>query len=213
MKKWTIYEFSKFLYFSFKKPNDEIKDKDLPKELRDFKLKDFPPIETLKFDFVNLKTEEFQPPKSITGKYPIGKPDYLGRSKKFKRIGDRGEQIVLRAERQFLERNGKSELAKKIEHIAERDDRAGFDILSYELDGTEKLIEVKATLRKIGRSKIFLTANELKISQERQNYHFYIIYEAGSKRPKIWKVEAAELISDKNIIKEPVLYQLNLSTK
>lgn len=213
MKNWSIYEFSKFLYFSFGNPKDEIKEKDLPKELRDFKLKDFPPIESLKFDFVNLETEEFEPSNSKQAKGKNKKPDYLGRSKKFKRIGDRGEQIVLRAERQFLEKNGKADLAKKVDHIAERDDRAGFDILSYELDGTEKPIEVKATLRKVGRSKIFLSANELKISEEKENYHFYIIYETGSKRPKIWKIKSEKLISDKNIIKEPVLYQLNLSTK
>ena len=213
MKNWSIYEFSKFLYFSFGNPKDEIKEKDLPKELRDFKLKDFPPIESLKFDFVSLETEEIEPSNSKQTKGKNKKPDYLGRSKKFKRIGDRGEQIVLRAERQFLEKNGKLDLAKKVDHIAERDDRAGFDILSYELDGSEKPIEVKATLRKVGRSRIFLSANELKISEEKENYHFYLIYETGSKRPKIWKIKAEKLISDKNIIKEPVLYQLNLSTK
>lgn len=213
MKKWTTYEFSKFLYFTFRNPNDEIKEKDLPKELRGFILKDFPPIESLKFDFVNLETVEFEPPNSEQAKGKNKKPDYLGRSKKFKRIGDRGEQIVLRAEKQFLEKNGKFELAEKVDHIAERDDKAGFDVLSYELDGTEKLIEVKATLRKVGASKIFLSANELKISEESENYYFYIIYETGSKRPKIWRIKAKKLISDKNIIKEPVLYQLNLSTK
>ena len=213
MKNWTVYEFSKFLYFSFGNPKDEIKEKDLPKELRDFKLKDFPPIESLKFDFVNLETEEFETSKSKQSKGKNKKTDYLGRSKKFKRIGDRGEQIVLRAERQFLEKNGKFDLAKKIDHIAERDDSAGFDILSYELDGTEKPIEVKATLRKVGRSKIYLSANELKKSEEKENYHFYIIYETGSNRPKIWKIKAEKLNSDKNIIKEPILYQLNLSTK
>lgn len=213
MKNWSIYEFSKFLYFSFGNPKDEIKEKDLPKELRDFKLKDFPPIESLKFDFVNLETEEFEPSNTQHTKRENKKPNYLDRSKKFKRIGDRGEQIVLRAERQFLEKNGKLDLAKKVDHIAERDDRVGFDILSYELDGTEKPIEVKATLRKVGRSKIFLSANELKISEEKENYHFYIIYETGSKRPKIWKIKAEKLMSDKNIIKEPVLYQLNLNTK
>ena len=214
MKNWSIYEFSRFLYFSFGNPKDEIKEENLPKELRKFKLKDFPPIETLKFDFVNLKTEEMEEPKKPkknTGKNK--KPDYLGRSKKFKRIGDRGEQIVLRAEKQFLEKNGKQNLAKKINHIAEKDDTVGFDILSFDLSGNEKQIEVKATLSKIGNSKIFLSANELKIAQEKDNYFFYIVYEAGSKKPKIWRIRATELLNDRNIIKEPILYQLNMRTK
>ncbi|MEH6764116.1 MAG: DUF3883 domain-containing protein [Aequorivita antarctica] len=213
MKDWSIYIFSKFLYSSFKNPNDEIKDDELPNELKDYKLKDFPPIETLKIDFVELQTEQIDPQNSGEEKSKNKKPDYSAQSKNFKRIGDRGEQIVLRAERQFLTKNGREDLAKKISHISEKDDRAGFDIMSYDLNGQEKPIEVKATLRKIGNSKFFLSANELLVSLKNNNYHFYLVYETGGKQPKIWKVKTSDLIDDKNIIKTPVLYQLNLYTK
>ena len=214
MKNWSIYEFSNFLYFSFGNPKDEMKEKDLPKQLRRFKLKDFPPIEMLKFDFVNLKTEEIVEPKKLSKNTTKNKkPDYLSRSKKFKRIGDRGEQIVLRAEKQFLEKNGKHNLAKKIDYIAEKDDTVGFDILSFDKNGNERQIELKATLSKIGNSHIFLSENELKVAQENDKYFFYIVYEAGSKKPKIWRIKAAELLNDRNIIKKPVLYQLNMKTK
>lgn len=214
MKNWTVYEFSKFLYYSFKNPNDEIKDEDLPEELRDFKLKDFPPIETLKFDFVNLQTEKIEIPKtSNNSKRKGSKIDYSNRSKKFKRIGDRGEQIVLRAERQFLEKNKKKELSILIEHISEKDDSAGYDILSFDLNGNKKFIEVKSTLRKIGKSDMFLSANELEVSEKVGNYYFYIVYEVGSERPKIWKVKSSDLINDSNVIKKPILYKLDLKTK
>jgi len=212
MKEWSVYEFSKFLYKSFGNPNDEIKEENISKELKGFKLKDFPPIESLKFDYVNLQTNKLPEPKE-KGKNKGTKIDYSNRSKKFKRIGDRGEQIVLRAERQFLKKNGKKDLAKLVDQISKRDDSVGYDIKSYELDGTEKLIEVKSTLRKIGKSNVFLSANELQVAENENNYYFYIIYEVGSKRPKIWKIKSSDLLNDSNIVKEPILYKLNMNTK
>jgi len=127
MKEWSVYKFSRFLYFSFGNPNDEIKEDHISKELKDFKLKDFPPIENLQFDYVYLQTNEFPEPKE-KGKNRGIKIDYSNRSKKFKRIGDRGEQIVLRAERQFLQENGKTNLAELVDQISERDDSVGYDI-------------------------------------------------------------------------------------
>jgi hypothetical protein len=212
MKSWTIYEFGKFLYYSFKNPNDEVKNKDLPKELKGFKLKDFPPIESIKFDFVSLRTEEIEPFNGSRRKNER-KIDYPLRSKNFKRIGDRGEQVVLRAERKFLEDNGRKDLSDLIEHISETDDSIGYDILSYNLDNSPKFIEVKSTLREVGVSNMFLTANELEVSENKDNYYFYIVYEVGSSRPKIWKVKGSDLINDTNIVKKPVLYKLYLKTK
>jgi len=212
MKEWSIYEFSKFLYFSFGRPNDEIKEENISKELTKFNLKDFPPIESLKFDYVKLLTDEL-PETTEKKKNKETKVDYSYRSRKFKRIGDRGEQIVLRAEKQFLKKNGRKDLAEIVDQISERDDSVGYDIKSYELDGTEKFIEVKATLRKIGNNNIFLSANELQVAENKENYYFYIIYEVGSKRPKIWKVRSSDFLNDSNIVKEPILYKLKMNTK
>ena len=212
MKEWSIYIFSKFLYSSFGRPNDEIKEENISKELKKFNLKDFPPIESLKFDYVELQTDELPEPKEKR-KGKETKIDYSNRSRKFKRIGDRGEQIVLRAEKLFLKKNGRKDLAELVDQISERDDSVGYDIKSYELDGTEKLIEVKSTLRKIGKSNVFLSANELQVAENENNYYFYIIYEVGSKRPKIWKIKSSDLLNDSNIVKEPILYKLNLNTK
>ncbi|MCT2409579.1 DUF3883 domain-containing protein [Chryseobacterium antibioticum] len=121
--------------------------------------------------------------------------------------------MVLRAERQFLKKNGKMDLAKLVDQVSDRDDSAGYDIKSYDLDGTEKLIEVKSTLRKIGKTSIFLSANELQVAKNKKNYYFYIIYEVGSTRPKIWRIKSSDLLEDENIVKEPILFKLNMSTK
>jgi len=213
MKNWTIYEFSKFLYFTFKNPKEVANDSGFPKELINFKLDDFPPIETLKHDFVDLATVETELPEKGNNKRKSRKADYPTRSKNYKKIGDRGEQIVLRAEQQYLKKNGKKKLATKIDHVSTKDDSVGYDILSYDIEGNPKPIEVKSTLKPIGQNKLFLTANELKVSQEEPNYHFYIVYEVGSKRPQIWRIKASDLIEDKNVKKEPVLYELNLKTE
>ena len=57
MKDWSIFEFSKFLYQSFGKPNNELKDKTLSIDLSEFKLKDFPPIENIRAEFIHLQTD------------------------------------------------------------------------------------------------------------------------------------------------------------
>jgi len=99
-----------------------------------------------------------------------------------------------------------------VDQISERDDSVGYDILSFELDGSKKLIEVKSTLRKIGESNVYLSANELQVAENEKNYYFYIIYEAGSKRPKIWKIKSSNFLNDSNIVKEPILYKIKLNT-
>jgi len=212
MKDWSIFEFSKFLYYSFGSPNDEIKEKKLPPELKDFKLKDFSPIESVKYEFVNLDTEKVILSNSTKEKRSR-KIDYSKQSKKYKRIGDRGEQIVLKAERNFLEKNGKPELADKVDRISKCDDSFGCDIVSFDLDGKKKFIEVKSTLRPIGFSNIYISSNELEVAELKENYYFYIVYNVGDKKPKIWKIKGVDFLNDENVEKETVLYKIKLKTR
>jgi hypothetical protein len=212
MKEWNAYEFSRFLYKSFGSPNDEVKEEKLPEGLKAFKEADFPPIETVKFDYIDLTTDEL-PTRKNKKEHKGYKIDYVMRSKKLKRIGNRGEQIVLKAEKHYLVKNKKSNLAKIVNHTAEKDDSAGYDIRSYNLDGTERLIEVKSTTHKIGSNNIYLSANELEVAISKSNYYFYIVYEADSTRPKIWRIKGTDLLNDKNIVKEPVMYRLTINAR
>lgn len=107
-------------------------------------------------------------------------------------------------------------LAAKVDHIAKRDDSVGYDIQSFNLDGTIRLIEVKATQQKVGKHDIFLTANELKTAEENANkdvpsYFFYIVYSVGEKKPKIWRLRASQLLVDDNIVRVPVLFRLSIN--
>lgn len=210
MNSWSVYEFSRFLYKSFGSPNDELKDEQLPKELKVFKVKDFPPIETVSFDYVDLAINEL--PISKNEKVARrGKIEYSQRSKRLKRIGNRGEQIVLKAEKSYLEHMKKGDLAKLLDHVAERDDSVGYDIKSYNLDGTDRLIEVKSTTQKIGSNNIYLSANELDMAISNNNYFFYIVYEVDTKRPKIWRIKGIDLLNDNKLVKEPILYRLRVN--
>ena len=65
--------------------------------------------------------------------------------KKLKDIGDKGELYIMDYEKERLQKNNKKELIEKIKHVSLSNDSAGYDILSYNEDGTERFIEVKTT--------------------------------------------------------------------
>jgi hypothetical protein len=57
-------------------------------------------------------------------------------------------------------------------------DGAGYDILSYDVDGAEILIEVKTTTLKDKKTDFIITANELECArQNREKYKIYRIFE------------------------------------
>jgi uncharacterized protein DUF3883 len=124
------------------------------------------------------------------------KPDYEKLYKNRKRIGERGEALVLAYEKKRLKKAEKDELADKIEHVASTDDSKGFDILSYETDGRERKIEVKATVCENINHGFFLTSNELKNSQKIDNYHLYIVLSTLSEKPVIEEIPNPDFQKD-----------------
>jgi hypothetical protein len=99
------------------------------------------------------------------------KPDYLKRLKQLERIGDRGEAIVVALERKRLKRVGQAHLAEKVDRVSDRDDSLGYDILSFEEDGADRLIEVKATSGENLDRGFYISANELKSAAGLGNYY------------------------------------------
>ena len=84
----------------------------------------------------------------------------------------------MKKEIEFLIKNGKSKLARKVKHIAkDQGDGAGFDILSFDLNGHKKFIEVKTTKGSLN-SAIYITRNELERSKiEKDKFFLYRVYE------------------------------------
>jgi hypothetical protein len=87
-------------------------------------------------------------------------------------LGRAGEEFIMRFEQARLREAGRESLADRIEHIALTEgDGAGFDIRSFERDGTDKFIEVKTT--SYGKqTPFFVSRNEVAVSDYRgSRYH------------------------------------------
>jgi hypothetical protein len=117
-------------------------------------------------------------PRPIYQHIPL-KINYLEREQLNKSLGLYGEEIVIEFEKWNLKRLGHDKLADKIEWISkEEGDGAGFDILSKNLNGTDKYIEVKTT--RLGKeTPFFFSSNELQFSINRaSDYHLYRLFNA-----------------------------------
>ncbi len=106
-------------------------------------------------------------------------------------LGKLAQDIALQSERKRLAELGLLN-AKAVEPVWDQPTR-GFDILSRENNGTERLIEVKAARRSGGRLSFCLTDYEWRVSQKRRNYYFYLVLNATTVRPTVFMIEASRL--------------------
>ena len=109
------------------------------------------------------------------------KTNYLEKEQLNKALGLYGEELVIEYEKWYLIKSGKEHFADKIKWISkEEGDGAGFDILSRNLNGTDKFIEVKTT--RLGKeTPFFFSSNELQVSISKANdYHLYRVFNANS---------------------------------
>lgn len=93
------------------------------------------------------------------------KRDYIDREARNTSLGRAGEEFVVLYERWRLSSSGHERLANKVEHVAKtKGDGLGFDILSFDTNGRERLIEVKTT--SFGKeTPFFITKNEVELSR------------------------------------------------
>lgn len=98
--------------------------------------------------------------------------DYSTRESHNRALGDAGELFVLQFERARLARGGAEQLADRVEHVAKtRGDGIGYDIASFEIGGTARLIEVKTT--NFGQyAPFYVSRNELLVSQKQSGWYF-----------------------------------------
>lgn len=92
--------------------------------------------------------------------------DPAARDERNRNLGKRGEELVLQFERFNLNQT-RPDLAKKIRWVSVEDgDGAGYDILSFDTKGEERLIEVKTTIG-YHKTPFYISSNELALSNER----------------------------------------------
>ncbi len=148
------------------------------------------------FEKINFDNWEEPAPISIFIDEPpvdylprFSKVNYIEKEQNNQILGLLGEKLVVNYERWRLLSHGKDSLSEKIEWVSkDLGDGAGFDILSKNIDGTDRFIEVKTT--KLGKmTPIYLTGNELRFSQKNErNYYLYRVFEF-SKKPKMFNAQ------------------------
>mgnify|MGYP001347847601 CR=1 FL=1 len=143
------------------------------------------------FDFSGFTNEDSLPPtdnkKQATPPHQkkSKEPDWDATAKRNRAVGTAGEIWVLEEEKKVLEEQGKRELAANVKHVALTDPSAGYDIKSFENDGTEKYIEVKTTFGDKNRP-FPITANEVEVSKKlKDKYWIYRIHSVKLKKGQV----------------------------
>ena len=211
MKDWTTFEFGDFLYWAWPPPSRRAK---VTTKLRDYVL-DFPPPEETDPEFVEFQAKESPATHQKEAAGSGRKVDFDQRNRRNKLTGDQGEDVVFMAEQRELIRSGRPDLAKKVRAICKEDDGAGYDILSFELDGEEKQIEVKSTLAEVpGANASFtfhLSANEYEQAHQLKNFYLYVVFEVKTNRPKIWRIPNPVSLQPKRLHLQPSAYYATLT--
>jgi hypothetical protein len=112
--------------------------------------------------------------------------NYLEIESRNRSLGKAGEKLVIEFEQRRLWQAGKKDLSNRIEHVSDtQGDHLGFDILSFETNGRERLIEVKTT-RFGSLTPFFASRNEVGVSESRhEHYQLYRLYHF-TKQPKLF---------------------------
>lgn len=211
MKKWSIDMFAVFLHSHY--PKSPAKAEEMAVKSKDEEL-EFPTLEDVSFVNLQLASEKQTTTSKTHSSAPS--PDYEKEARKYKKLGDRGEYIVIQAETQRLMEElsiTEAEEAKKlIKWVSRESDAFGFDIQSVNKDNTSRYIEVKATQRKVGDMDFYYTENEYETAKKYgKNYYVYVVYEILTSHPKVWIIKNP--FEEKEGVKmKPVKYKVQLST-
>jgi hypothetical protein len=143
-----------------------------------------------------LQSKPNAPTESVKAKEPTSPPlrlttNYVEREALNRSLGSAGEHFVLNFERARLIHAGKELLASRIEHTAVvKGDHEGYDVLSFEESGAERLIEVKTTKYGV-QTPFFVTRNEVTKSELlASHYQLYRLFEFRSS-PRLYTLSGA----------------------
>jgi hypothetical protein len=121
-------------------------------------------------------------------RFSASRRDYLACEARNRSLGHAGELFVLELESRRLHAEGKKALCDRIEHVAaSKGDGLGYDVLSFESNGRERLIEVKTTA--FGKlTPFYVSRNEVARSNaDADKYHLYRLF-AFREKPKVFQL-------------------------
>lgn len=167
-----------------------------------------PAVLPLLSDYSNLIVD---PPKlnhvvsEATGAYRAApqKRDYLAREARNALLGLAGEEFALKYEHYRLYSLGKNGLADRVEHVSKtKGDGSGYDILSFDVTGRERFIEVKTTA--FGKeTPFFISRGELRFAKAYEDgFHLYRLFDFRRK-PKLFDLPGSP---EKHCNLNPVTY-------
>ena len=124
------------------------------------------------------------PDRRVTSKTGVSSHDFVGRNVDFEgeqakssKYGKAGEDLVVSIEKERLIAAGRPDLSKLV--VATRNtigNTAKFDVQSYEIDGSERYIEVKTTTG-AANNKIHISEAEVNFSEKHaSHYYLYRVY-------------------------------------
>lgn len=113
-----------------------------------------------------------EPLRRLVRKFDPVERDHRNRS-----LGRAGEEFVVNLERRQLTGADRADLARKVRWVAAEDgDGAGYDVLSFDVTGRERLLEVKTT-NGSARTPFFVTRNERALATERpRDWRIYRVH-------------------------------------
>lgn len=116
------------------------------------------------------------------------KHDVAERDERNRSLGKAGEERVVRHEKFALQQANRQDLADKVRWTSVEDgDGAGYDIQSFEIDGRERLIEVKTT-NGWERTPFHISRNELAVAEEnRDSWHLVRLWNFA-REPKAFSI-------------------------
>ena len=108
-------------------------------------------------------------------------PDYAAKDARNRKLGLEGELLVIAYEQDRLRKLGHEQLAQQVVHTSViQGDGAGYDVKSFNEDGSVRYIEVKSTRGSVG-TDFYMSPNEIKFSEQHSNnFYLYRVYDMGN---------------------------------
>lgn len=202
----SLLDAHSFLWiYGFQFENSEEKEKPKSIETESRKQKEKEPSE----EKPKPELEIYQPKKVIDLESLTSSEDeidYIENHRKLMEIGELAEKIVFESEIEFL-KSDFPELAEKV-RIVSNNPKLGFDILSFETDGNQKQIEVKAISVNRNNKSFIISRNEFSKSKIYSNYYVYCVTEINSENPKILRIKNPDFENNNEFIIEPLTYKI-----
>ena len=138
------------------------------------------------------------------------KPDYEAIAKHNASIGKTGEKAVFEYEKKRLIEAGRKDLADCVEWVSLVTDSLGYDIKSFNEDGTERHIEVKTNTGAGETVSFYISAYEYYMLQMDPCYE--ILYVFGKKKKKVYHVDCTQLRDKFEQFAAPISYKVDFVT-